>query len=75
MTTPLAHTKTDAARALGVCPATVRRMVRRGQLATVRVCDRDLIPASEIQRITTPERAVPVRPLTRLEILEQFRNS
>lgn len=31
MTTPLAHTKTDAARALGVCPATVHRMVRRGQ--------------------------------------------
>lgn len=41
----------DAAQSLGLHPDTLRRKANAGELKTIRVGRRVLIPASEIQRI------------------------
>lgn len=41
----------EAAQSLGCHPETLRRKAKAGQLQTIRVARRVLIPASEMQRI------------------------
>ena len=43
-----------AAKALGVSVSTVRRRIRSGELKTVRIGARVLVPASEISRFRLP---------------------
>jgi excisionase family DNA binding protein len=42
---------TQAARALGVCERTVRNMVRRGELAIVKLGKRSLFDVEDLKRV------------------------
>ena len=44
----------DAAREAGVSVSTVRRRIRSGDLQTIRIGQRVLIPASEVEKLKTP---------------------
>jgi len=46
----LALSRVEAAQALGVCPMTVDRLVKRGQLHASRATRRPLFPVWEIER-------------------------
>ena len=48
---PLVYTVAEAAFALGVQSQTVYRMVRDGQIASVRLRDAIRIPKAEVERI------------------------
>lgn len=53
MTTPerIAWSVTEAAEALGVHPASVRRLIAAGQLGSLRVGRRVLVPDAELRRL------------------------
>lgn len=42
----------DAAKQLGISPVTLRKMCREGRVKSVRIGDRRLISAGELQRVT-----------------------
>lgn len=44
----------QAAKALGVSVTTVKQLIRDGELATVKIGKRPMIPMSEIERLSTP---------------------
>jgi len=44
-------TKAAAARKLGITPRTMNAMVRRGEISTVRIGRRDVIPKAELARV------------------------
>lgn len=48
----------EAARALSVSASTVRRLIRRNHLLTVRIGGRVMVPTVELRRLSTPA-AVP----------------
>jgi excisionase family DNA binding protein len=50
----LAHSIDDAAARLGVSVSTIWRLIRSGQLRTVKILGRTLVPESELQRLVQP---------------------
>lgn len=52
---PKSYPIDGAAKALSVSQATIRRMVGRGELRTVRLGKRLVVPASEIDRLLAPK--------------------
>lgn len=53
MSAPIAYRIPDAAEAIGVSAATLRREIRAGRIRTVHIGRRVVVPASELHRITT----------------------
>jgi excisionase family DNA binding protein len=51
---PLLHSIDDAATRLGVSVSTIWRLIRSGQLRTVKILGRTLVPESELQRLVQP---------------------
>jgi excisionase family DNA binding protein len=51
----LAVTVNEAAGALGVSPASIRRSIREGELRSIRFRDRVLVPVVEMQRVIQQE--------------------
>lgn len=47
----------EAARRLSVSASTVRRLVRSGQLLTVRIGGRVMVPMGELRRLASPTEA------------------
>ena len=50
----LLHSIDDAATRLGVSVSTIWRLIRSGQLRTVKIRGRTLVPESELQRLAQP---------------------
>jgi len=50
----LLHSIDDAATRLGVSVSTIWRLIRSGQLRTVKILGRTLVPESELQRLVQP---------------------
>jgi len=42
----------EMARLLGVCECTIRRLIKAGELRSVRISRRILVPSSELERVT-----------------------
>jgi len=51
----LAMTVNEAAGALGVSPASIRRSIREGKVRSIRFRDRVLVPVVEMQRVIQHE--------------------
>ena len=51
---PLLHSIEEAATRLGVSVSMIWRLIRSGQLRTVKIRGRTLVPESEIQRLVQP---------------------
>jgi excisionase family DNA binding protein len=51
---PLLHPIDDAAPRLGVSVSSIWRLIRSGQLRTVKIRGRTLVPESELQRLAQP---------------------
>lgn len=64
-TVPKAHSMAEAGRLLSVSVRTLQRMVSTGQIQSVEIGARRMIPASEVEMLTTPLPALPVRLRTR----------
>ena len=50
----LLHSIDDAATRLGVSVSMIWRLIRSGQLRTVKIRGRTLVPESELQRLAQP---------------------
>lgn len=50
---PLAHRIPDACQRIGVGRSSLYELIKTGQLRTVRIAGRTLIPESELQRLVT----------------------
>jgi len=50
----LLHSIDDAATRLGVSVSTIWRLIRSGQLRTVKILGRTLVPESELRRLVQP---------------------
>ena len=48
------HSIDDAATRLGVSVSSIWRLIRSGQLRTVKIRGRTLVPESELQRLAQP---------------------
>lgn len=75
---PKAMTFDRAARELSISIPTLRRMVRRGEISTVKISRRMMIPASEVERLTTPpeqksRQPRPRRAQARYSVAEELR--
>jgi hypothetical protein len=53
--TPLLHSVNDSSQRLNVSPSSIWRLIRRGELRTVKILGRTLVPESELQRIAQPK--------------------
>jgi hypothetical protein len=53
--TPLLHSVEDSSQRLNVSPSSIWRLIRRGELRTVKILGRTLVPESELQRIAQPK--------------------
>lgn len=51
----LAYSVKEAAQMTGLCDGTIRRMIYDGTLKASNVSHKQLIPASEMERILTPK--------------------
>ena len=49
--TALAHTVNNTAKILDLSPTSVWKMIREGELRSIKVLNRRLVPDSELQRI------------------------
>jgi excisionase family DNA binding protein len=45
--------RTEAAEALGICPTTIWKLVKRGELHPIYIGDRPLFPRLELERFVT----------------------
>lgn len=52
---PLSMKKERAAEQLDISTKTLNKMIRRQEILTVRVCESELVPASEVIRLSTPK--------------------
>lgn len=52
-TAPLAHRIPDACQRIGVGRSSLYELIKSGDLKTVRIAGRTLIPESELQRLVT----------------------
>jgi excisionase family DNA binding protein len=50
--------RTEAAKRLGISLSSVRRLEERGELRTVRIGGRVVVPSSEVARLLTPAQPV-----------------
>lgn len=50
----LSYKISEAATALGVSPASIRRLIARGIIKPVRILRHVLVPASELRKIVKP---------------------
>ena len=55
MTERLAYPIPESAHLLGISPRGVYRLIESGELRTVKLGKRRLVPANELQRIVQPE--------------------
>lgn len=56
-TAPLAHRIPDACQRIGVGRSSLYELIKSGQLKTVRIAGRTLIPESELQRLMAEAKA------------------
>ena len=52
----LAYGLADAAYLIGVCPSTLRGLIRKGSLPVARIGDRVLIRREDLERLLEPKR-------------------
>lgn len=52
-----AYSVGEAAQSLGICRRTVYELMERGQLSTITLGRRRLVPVSELERLVRPARA------------------
>ena len=54
---PLAHRIPEACQRIGVGRSSLYELIKSGQLKTVRICGRTLVPESELQRLLAEAKA------------------
>lgn len=47
----LAYRVREFCEQVGICPATFYNRVRQGRIRTIKIADRTLVPASEVERL------------------------
>lgn len=66
MVLPGVMTNKRAAKALSIGLTTLKLMIRRGQISTVAIGNRQMVPASEVRRVSTPKLKVKPGPKPRI---------
>lgn len=58
LSAPLAHRIPDACQRIGLGRSSLYELIKAGQLKTVRIAGRTLVPESELQRLVAEAQAV-----------------